>query len=345
MSTGKEIPSGNISSLRSSITTSSYLAAMHISLNFPLSLTTLADQISERKHVSLRSIILKLKAKPLALIFSKNSPSNVIEGHEFPDDMPPVHWPVGFEHCSRDKIGKIREAWVLAHYYTWRAHQVMEFIAKNMSRRQQLWDDGYTSNIGSLETGGFNNYAPRAWFGPYDPDRFDMIRGSIEKVWNERFLGKELTFKVICRTDDVKKAHPAHPCYAFDVSANHILFGTINFCDEWFERRSDLRARTTVHEVFHWLKIPGSAWWVTDNHDYYVGPRAVLDYKPVEPLYGNLAVLIANNGGFNDRNYERTARNNDNYAYFIYQLGRGVYRRQTELGDTMIQFPSPNFKW
>jgi hypothetical protein len=276
----------------------------------------------------------------------------MIEGHQFPADMPPVRWPEGYDGCSRVDLVNIRKAWVFAHYFTWRAHQVMEFIARNDLRRKDLWDDGYIPNIGSLEEKGFTNYAPRAWFGPYDEKRFDRIRESIAKVWKERFLGK--TFKVTCRLDDSEAKGSPHPCYMINPQtgerpgANHWPIWKINFCESYlnnFNNKSlkslHWRAKGVVHEVFHWLQIPGTGWFVTDIHNYYQDNRHV----SAKSLYGDKAAHIANNPGFNDWNYSRTVLNNDNYALFILMLGRSVYTHKTPTDKPFTQFPSTNFKW
>jgi hypothetical protein len=334
-------------SLRSSVSTSSYLAAMHIDVKFPLSLVTLADRLNQQKPVSLLSILRKLVAKPVALIFSKNSSGNMIEGLEFPADMPPVRWPKGYDGCSRVDVANIRKAWVLAHYLTWRAHQVMEFIARNDSHQKELWDDGYLPNYGNQKD-GFTNYAPRAWFGPFDEKRFDRIRESIAKVWEERFLGK--TFEVTCRIDDSEAIESPHPCYTVDVatgerpSANHWPIWKINFCESYFnnfDARLFSHGKGIVHEVFHWLQIPGTGLFVTDRHNYYQDDQWVT----VKPLYGDKAAHIANNPGKNDWNYSRTVLNNDNYALFIYMLGRSVYKGKTPTSKPFTQFPSTSFKW
>jgi hypothetical protein len=293
--------------------------------------------------ISVRAILQKLEViKARHLIFSKNSSSNMIEGHPFPTDMPSVIWPAGYDGCGEGGIheAQIKEAWVFAHYFMWRAVQVMQYLERTSSHRRELWYDGYTSNIGSAPS--FNNYSPRGWFGSYDGSRFRRIREVIEKVWNERFQSMEWIVK--CRVND--SGLGAHPCYTTDANANHILFGTINLCNKWFNYTNhEIRAFMIIHEVFHWLRIPGTGVWVSDIHDYYVGDRAVLDYKGARPLYGNLAALIANEYGWRGRNYNTTTMNNDNYAYFIYILGSSIYNRITPMRQPMNFFPSLSFKW
>jgi hypothetical protein len=151
MSASKKIPSRNGKSLLHAISNSSYLDAINYDIDFPVSVATLAERIGISKPIDLQEMLQKLRSKPLALIFNPNSAINKIEGHDFPADMPPVRWPEGYDGCSRVDLANIRKAWVFAHYFTWRAYQVMEFIARNDSHRKELWDDGYIPNYGSVE--------------------------------------------------------------------------------------------------------------------------------------------------------------------------------------------------
>jgi LysM repeat protein len=277
------------------------------------------------------------QSRPLGIEFSVNSRLNRIEGWDFPTDMPPVRWPQVTSSCSAS-VQQIREAWALAHYYTWRAHQVMECV-RRFSDRRIPWNDGYESQIKNAK-GQFINYAPRAWFGPYDDKRYDRIRRSIAEVWNGRFLGR--TFTIKCRDKD---NGGAHPCYQKNPQtnrlpgANHIVLGTINLCAGWFNKEPEVRAKTIVHEMFHWLRVPGTGWWVTDIHDYWTKSCRARHYRAARALYGDKAAFIANNKGCRDFNYNRTWRNCDNYALFIYKLGQAVYTQKTVTGATVTKFP------
>ncbi|MBD1847710.1 hypothetical protein H6F89_30825 [Cyanobacteria bacterium FACHB-63] len=271
--------------------------------------------------------------KPLALIFNQTK-----------DDMPAVRLPKGYDGCNRDEEEKIKQAWKQAHFYMWRADQLMDYLDRHDKYRKEMWSDGYVAHIKNGD-GKYVNYSPRGWFGPYDGDRFQKVRGAINKVWHERFLGK--TFTVECRTKDSNKG--SHPCYIKNPqtgnrpSANHIAFGTINFCKDWFDDSVSWRAQGVIHEVFHWLKLPNSALWVSDIHDYWAG--SCLKYRAANSLYGDEAAYIANEGGCNGWNYNRTPINNDNYALFAYMFGKAVWDGKTMSGASMTQFPSKNFKW
>lgn len=77
------------------------------------------------------------------LIFSGNSNSNEIQGYTFPADMPEVRWPKLSGSCDPAEAIAIRKAWVFAHYYTWRAAQVIQYIAEaDREYRGRLWGDG-----------------------------------------------------------------------------------------------------------------------------------------------------------------------------------------------------------
>ncbi len=333
-------------SLRSAVQTSKLLTTNHINITFPISLQALINRINQETPISLRKI-LDLLSTPV-LIFSKNSPRNNLKGFDFPEDMPTVNWPAVSSHCDHLEHEKIKLSWVFAHYFTWRAYQVIEFIANSeKSVRPRLWEDGYNPAYGS-DFLGFTNYTPRGWFGSYNEGRFEKIRAAIKKVWQERFLGETSnealkTIQIKCRSDD--SGQGAHPCFVFDVAANHIKLGTINCCVKWFERGKMTRARLLVHEIFHWLKIPTSVWWVSDSHDYYVTrPGGRWKYMVVDKLYRDKAAYIANHAGPNNKNYERTFRNNDNYAFFIYKIGRKIYDGD-EQQLAITQFPSTSFNW
>lgn len=282
-----------------------------------------------------------LAGKPLALVFSERTEKEPRTGLYFPADMPAIRWP-DFDGCSADDRNEIYEAWALAHFYAWRADQIMQYLSRNSSHRQHLWDYEYINDHGKAPD--YDNASMRGWFGPYDGKRFGHIRDSVAKVWNERFRGR--TFTVKCRNNAGNRG--AHPCYrkipstGHYPSANHIVYGTINFCSGWFDERVSLRAKTVVHEIYHWLKVPHSAYWVSDTHDYWI---ACGRYRTARPLYGELAVYVANFSGCRDRNYERAWRNNDNYALFSYMFGRAVYDGKTVRGLDFTQFPGPDFKW
>ncbi len=289
------------------------------------------------------------KPKPIAhpFVFSKRTKVNELIGGKWPTDMPPVRWPKSFKNCSGSDELKIRSAWLHAHFFTWRAHQIMQYLDKQSTkRRKQMWVYEYNRDIGVAPN--YTNTSPRGWFGPYDDKRFSRIRDAIKKVWLKRFRGK--TFIVKCRNNDKNKG--PHPCYKENPetgnrpAANHIVYGTINFCNKWLsDSRSTMsRARGLVHEIFHWLKIPNSALWVSDRHDYWRS-RSCSKYRAVQPLYREKAWFIAHHKGCLSGNYNRTVINNDNYKFLIYMFGRAVFKGKTNYGHEFLKWPGEEFNW
>ena len=283
------------------------------------------------------------KSKPLEWTFSKRTQAEPVTGMLFPADMPPVRYPKGYHGCSAEEKERIQAAWSLAHFYMWRADGLLRYLDRDGLRREVLWTDGYTPQLKNGQ-GNSLQYSPRAWFGPYRLDQFHKVRGAVQKTWEERFLGR--TFTVKCRTNSGQGAHPCYktnPQTGSRPGANHIVLGTINFCAGWLDKSISWRAKGVIHEVFHWLKLSGSALWVSDIHDYYEG--SCLSYRGARSLYGDKAAYIANHGGCNGRNYQRTAINNDNYALFVYMFGKAVWSGQTVSGAPMTGFPSQGFDW
>jgi hypothetical protein len=163
-----------------------------------------------------------------------------------------------------------------------------------------------------------------------------MSRRAIAKVFNERFRGK--TFKVQCRGfDGTDGWHPCATARSREPMANHIVFGKINFCASFFEITTSLnkRSQNITHEIFHWLKIPDSAYWVTDSHDHW---SRCFKYHAVKALYGDDAAKLAFVGGCRDWNHNRAVRVNDNYAWFITMVGARIH------GGAMRSFPAEDYR-
>jgi hypothetical protein len=255
----------------------------------------------------------------------------------FPKDMPKVRLPQIVGGCNKGEIDEINDAWTLAHYYMWRSYQVLDYINDAPeSDRADLWNDGYDKKW--QEIGQYSkNWSPRAWFGPYDKKRFQIVYGGIKKVWQERFLDK--TFKIECRTS--KDESGPHPCFVKDPytgntpSANHIVYGKINLCANFLDMSKKSQAKGLIHEIYHWLDLPNSAFWVSDLHthcDKKTNIGTCLDCTS-EKMYGDIkATHLATTSICN--HYDLAYRNNDNYAWFIYSLGQA-----TQNGDLM-KFPT-----
>ncbi len=267
------------------------------------------------------------KGKPLGLVFNgvatKKDPAS---GLDFPVDMPAINYPE-FIGCNAEDKKKVQQAWGYAHFSTWRAVQMINFIASR-NNKAELWRTGYVA----ADKG--SNWSPQAWFGSFKDSRFrfDFIHEAVNKVWNDRFLGKKYSFKVKCRE---KENSGPHPCYikdddgSFKYSANHIALGTVNFCPAFFEEKEQPirnRARTVIHELFHWLSAKGL--YVSDTHTHSDKSGGICKTKS-EKLYGvsDALHLASSEGclGNETLHREMAARNNDNYAYFIQRLGNAIW--------------------
>jgi hypothetical protein len=271
-------------------------------------------------------------ATPPILYFSENDPARQVAGISFPADMPDVRMPTGFKNCSASDRIAIERAWALAHHHVWRAQQVMQHINRRTRERGGLWAYGFNNRMKTAQ-GDFSNWSPRGWFGSYEARRFRLSRRAIDKVWNERFRGR--TFEVQCRRVNTDGAHPCSTSQRRP-AANHIVLGKINFCADFFGSwvNESVRAQTVVHEVFHWLKIPGSAYWVSDSHDFW---KSCGDYEAVRALYGDDAAFLGMNRGCRDWNHNRAVLTNDNYAWFATMLGTRVHV------GLMRSFPAEDF--
>ncbi|MEL6617787.1 MAG: PAN domain-containing protein [Pseudomonadota bacterium] len=264
---------------------------------------------------------------PTRIRFSANDPGNVIAGDPYPADMPNVRYPVNWQGCSNDDRALIRRAWTRAHHNVWRARQVMSHL-NAQPRRAAMWTWSFTDRMGTAP--GYNNISPRGYFGSYDHGRFHDVRRVVDKLFVDRFRGK--TFRIKCR---VRDSDGAHPCETFNANANTSVYGTINLCQRWFDNGVFIDQVTILtHEMLHWMKIPKSAYWVTDRHDYW---RSCRDYRGAKARYDDAAVWLGMNRGCKDWNHNRAVRANDTYAWWISTLGDRIYRGR------LPQFPAEDF--
>ena len=266
---------------------------------------------------------------PLTVEFSANDPNRIIANRSYPADMPAVRFPSDFTNCSLGERWIIETAWARAHYNLWRAHQLIQHISRQGDLRDDMWEYGFIPQMHLPGQTDYANVAPRAYFGSFDSKRFRMVRRAIDKAFNERFRGK--TFEVQCRQ---RNLDGAHPCNTVNPSANTSVYGKINFCVAFFGRSEQQQAKTVVHEVFHWLKIPQSGYWVTDRHDFW---RSCSRYKGVRALYGDDAIYLGMDRGCRDWNHNRAVRANDTYAWFATTLGDRIY------GGRLRRFPAEDF--
>ena len=154
--------------------------------------------------------------------------------------------------------------------------------------------------------------------------------------WDTRFQ-KKLTVK--CRRND----GGLHPCYVKNPgtdstpSANHIVNGTINFCNRFFDNKNEEEKIITIlHETYHWLAPRGLA--ILDTHSHWDRNSRGWCRLNVDKMYGydNAIHLASSEGCWGNPKYHKSdaTRNNDNYAYFIYWLGRITFEKK------MTQFPT-----
>lgn len=269
------------------------------------------------------------------LYFSKGQPmkKEAVTGIEFPADMPPIVYP-NFEGCNSADRKEIEKAWAMAHHHAWRAFQLFKFLDKAGSNRDNFWSAGYTA--GNDKEKRKLSYSPYAFFGEYDGGtyRYEFIRDAVFMNWNSRFQ-KKMTIK--CRRNE----DGAHPCYLKNPgtnrppSANHIVNGTVNLCNRFFDDKDDRdQVRTVLHEMFHWLAPKGLAILDTQTHSDMKNGWCQTD---TDKMYGldDVMHLATSKGCWGNPKWHRgmAARNNDNYAYFILNFGEEIFYKG------MKQFP------
>lgn len=272
-----------------------------------------------------------------ALDFNADGPKkkDPTTGIEFPANMPAIVFP-NFEGCNASDRAVVEKAWAMAHHAAWRSVQLFRHLDNAGDKRDDLWAFGYV-NYSNKDDYMAKNFSPKAWFGSYEGGtyRYDYIRDAVFMNWESRFQ-KKMTYK--CRRND----SGAHPCYLENPgtnrppSANHIVNGTVNVCNRFFDDKSpDDQIRTVLHEHFHWLAPKGLA--ILDTHTHWDRNSKGRCRATTEKGYGYEAIHFAQSDGcWNDTKWHKgdAARNNDNYAYMIRNLGAAVYSgRLKKFGD------------
>lgn len=239
---------------------------------------------------------------------------------KYPPDMPATPYP-DIKGCSSGQEAYLRKAWRLAHYFTWRADRLLDYILSQPEpQRQELWNRDYVADAYSP--------SPRRWFGPYNRDRAVKVRDAVDKA-RKRFEMKGSVVKGIrvarCGQPIAPKADkntdvcPAgNPSADGPPSAYHAPVGTVVTCGSFwnsvnnqfldYDVKLGNAAKTLVHEVFHWLSV--DAKYVTDYHGD--GARGEKDDK----YYGVQKVTY-----LAEHKQSWAIYNNDNYAWFIYSVG------------------------
>jgi Bacterial tandem repeat domain 1 len=277
--------------------------------------------------------------KPLyqTLYFSKGQPmkKDPVSGFDFPADMPTIKYPK-FDGCNEADRKTIEKAWAKAHHHSWRVVQLFQTLDKAGSYRDDLWKAGYTAGNNIEERK--KSYSPYAFFGAYKGGtyRYEYIRDAVYLNWQKRYMEK-LTVK--CRRKDDGGAHPCYlnnPGGGGKPPANHIVAGTINFCNDFFDDSTDSgRVKTIIHEMFHWLLPKGLA--ILDTHTHWDRNSKGRCRVSTDKMYklDDVMHLATSRGCWDDPHYHQgdAARNNDTYAYFIRNFGDAVYSKK------LTQFP------
>lgn len=251
------------------------------------------------------------------------------------NEMPSTPMP-DFKGCSSSQIAYLKDAWRLAHVYTWRSARVLDYIrSRPAGERADLWRTDHVA-------GSTTAPSPRTWFGPYESERADKVRSAMEKAL-ARF---EERGTVVKRIGTIRCGRPIAPAADVNVdkcpssnpggngppSAYHFPIGTVVTCEAFWDNANGSdrdaalaqSAKTLVHEVFHWLSVDGK--YVTDYHGD--GVKGMPDQK----YYGDTnALMLA------EQKPAWAIYNNDNYARFARRVGASwntLVARWKPLGET-----------
>jgi hypothetical protein len=259
---------------------------------------------------------------PLALLSPAPVTPVVPEPVEFPADMPATPYP-DLKGCSNDQELYMKKAWRLAHYYTWRADRLIDYIFQQPEpERKALWNRDFIA--------GSYSPSPRRWFGPYDYERSIKVRDAMEKA-RLRF---EMKGGVVDGVKVIRCGQPIAPAADRDLdvcpagnpgsdsngppSAYHAPVGSVVTCPPFWNAAGNqfldptaklaFSAKVMVHEIFHWLSVDRK--YVTDHHGDGAGGEKDQKYYGVDK-----ATYLA------EEKQSWAVYNNDNYAWFIYSVG------------------------
>jgi hypothetical protein len=277
---------------------------------------------------------------------------------------PAIHrWPEIID-CPSDEEAKLREAWVHAHDYVWAAHAMLSFIDNAYpSWRPLLWTNGYDSDLDDEENGRSNavdasNWSPLAWFGNYEGQRLAHAQDVVSDLWwrirNEKIridcdLGPGVQGEGgIVDEDTWSACHQKNPGSEGGPDAYHFPQGKIAVCASLFNKAGTSEyatrfiARLLTHEMTHWIKWEdGAGHWVKDAHTIWCkneGPKSNhVCHWATDKMYGSEdAVHLAT------KHPGHAYRNTDNFAYFIWRVGRAVKEGHLRYFPTSWEgFPEP----
>jgi hypothetical protein len=239
---------------------------------------------------------------------------------EIPADMPKTPFPQ-LKGCSLSQETYLKDAWRLAHYFTWRTDKLIDHImSQSEGERGDLWERDYID-------GSKASVSPRAWFGPYSREKAEKVRAAVHKTLMRfemrgevvKGIGTLRCGRPIAPANDVNvdKCPSSNPGSDGPPSAYHFPVGTVVTCEKFWDRVNSstdrkttlgLSARVLVHEVFHWLTVDGK--YVTDYHGD--GAKG----QPDQKYYGvdNAMYLAQQKPGW-------AIYNNDNYGWFAHYVG------------------------
>jgi len=267
-----------------------------------------------------RPIVLLVLAGLLATLTLAGSVSSQVPPGGYPSSMPSTPMP-SIKGCSSTQRAYLQQAWRLAHFTTWRAKRVVEFIlSQPASERAALWSRDYVA-------GDDFSPSPRRWFGNATTSEASFVRGALRKA-EARFRMKGDNVKGVktlrCGQPGViDNAHvdrcPAgNPGGGGPPSAYHFPIGTVVTCpsfwnmvnNQFVDPDTKLRdaAAMLVHELMHHLSFDRK--YVQDYHGDGAGGH------PDKKYYG-----LDNVNYLAEKKRNWAMRNNDTYEYFTLGVG------------------------
>ncbi len=257
-------------------------------------------------------------------------------GYVLPD-MPAVNWP-NTECGNKTECVAANRAWIRAHYYTWIAQLMINFIAaeENSDKRAWLWSRPGINAQGNPIT---EKSSLEYWFGPYNNKRFWAVKDGLDELWDVFKHAKSGSYNIDLRCPDVMGA--GNVCFTKKPGAHHIVRGNVDLCDAFFDDRPYYdQARIMAHELLHHLWVDwGDVWVAIQDKHYHGHGSACIGSPDSSAAYGeskirHLATYL-NGYGKSCGHRSRNVRNNDTYAYFILWAGELVYN------GSMTQWPHP----
>jgi hypothetical protein len=267
-----------------------------------------------------RLVGLSLAAALAGALALAGSVSSKVPPGGYPSSMPSTPLP-SIKGCSSSQRAHLEEAWRLAHFTTWRAKRVVDFIlARPKSERAALWSR-------DLVAGDDRSPAPRRWFGNATTEEMSFTRTALRKA-EARFRMKGDHVKGVktlrCGQPGVRdNAHvdrcpSGNPGTNDPPSAYHFPIGTVVTCPSFWNNANNqfvppddrLRwsASTLVHELMHHLSVDGK--YVQDYHGDGVGGHKDKKYYGLD----NVSYLA-------ERKRNWANRNNDTYRFFTLGVG------------------------